>query len=225
MKKSLTYLIAILIILMIFAICYYRRDPVIFGQEDKNITALIIRAPETCRIGEMVTIDVTSSTADNFEWLVIPETKNFRVITNNQEALFSAESPGTFVFIIAAIRDGSLLPMGKISITVVPGTKPPLVTDFIIKVKDWLPPNADPMILEKLARSFERVASAGHKDVADLVKTTALSNRAILGAQLPQYKTFLVAFSAHLKANLTEATIDDHIELWFSLAAALRSIK
>ena len=81
------------------------------------------------------------------------------------------------------------------------------------------------MILEKLAKSFERVASAGHTDVATLVKTTALSNRGILGPDLEEWKPFLVSFSKYLKSNYAEATVEQHIELWFKLAAALRSIK
>lgn len=244
MKKFWIPIIVVVVALTTIWVHYYYTSPVVFEvaphvkynmrewgnsteQEVEPISALIIKAPETCRVGQMVTIDVTGSTADEFEWLVIPATDNFRVDTNNREALFSAEAPGTFIFIIAATRDGILLPISQITIVVELGIAPPpdISDDFTIKVKGWLPSNADPVILEKLAKSFERVASAGHKEVADLVKTTALSNRAILGPSLLRYKTFLVAFSTHLKVNLSEATIDEHVELWFSLAAALRSIK
>ncbi len=45
---------------------------------------LIVKAPETCVIGEMVTIDVTASNCDTFRWKIIPETTDFRVITNGQ---------------------------------------------------------------------------------------------------------------------------------------------
>jgi hypothetical protein len=231
MKKSIGPVI--FVVFVVLAIAFYifigmKQEPV-FEQESvddgKAQVSLVVKAPETCEIGEMVTIDATGSNADAFEWLVIPATPDFRVITNGQEALFSARAPGSYTFIIAATRDGVLQPLTTIAITVLPLKIVPVVDDFTIKVKGWLPPNADPEILEKLARSFERVASANHTDVASLVKTTALSNRAILGTALPEYKDFLVAFSLHLKDNMTDATINDHVELWFSLASALRAIK
>ncbi|MEE9548681.1 MAG: hypothetical protein V3V68_04935 [Nitrosomonadaceae bacterium] len=188
---------------------------------------LIVKAPETCVIGEMVTIDATASNCDTFEWLVIPETVDYRTITNGQETLFTSRVPGTYVFIIAGTRDGILLPLKDITIIVEGSAPVPVVVDdtFTITVKSWLPPGADPIILEKLAKSFERVASAGHEEVSDLVKITALSNRGILGSQLELYKPFLIAFSVHLKTNYAEATVDKHIELWFNLANVLRSIK
>lgn len=195
------------------------------GQVDMQ---LIVKAPETCVVGEMVTIDATASNCDTFEWKVIPETNNFRVITNGQEALFCASAPGKFIFVIGGTRDGILMPLKDITVIVEASIASPLIIPddaFTIKVKSWLPTNIDPVILEKLAKSFERVASANHKDVASLVKTTALSNRGILGPQLEMYKPFLVAFSVHLKTNYTEATIDKHVELWFNLAATLRSMK
>ena len=147
---------------------------------------LIIKAPETCVVGEMVTIDVTASNCDTYEWKVIPETVDFRAICNNQEALFTSRAPGKYIFIVAGTRDGILMPLKAITIIVEAGLPIPVIIDdaFTIKVKSWLPADADPKILEKLAKSFERVASAGHEDVADLVKITALSNRGILGSQL-----------------------------------------
>ena len=188
---------------------------------------LIVKAPETCVIGEMVTIDVTASNCDTFKWKVIPETTDFRVITNGQEALFTSRSPGKYIFVIAGTRDGILMPLKAITIIVERSIAPLIIIDntFTIKVKNWLPANASPEILEKLAKSFERVASVGHKEVADLVKITALSNRGILGSQLEEYKPFLIAFSNHLKTNYAEVTVDKHIELWFNLAAVLREIK
>ncbi|HEC75130.1 MAG TPA: hypothetical protein ENI26_12295 [Methylophaga aminisulfidivorans] len=199
-----------------------------FDQEvDSSDMQLIVKAPETCVIGEMVTIDVTASNCDTYEWLVIPETVDYRTIMNGQETLFTSRTPGTYIFIIAGTRDGTLLPLKNITIIVERSIAPLIIIDntFTIKVKNWLPANASPEILEKLAKSFERVASVGHKEVADLVKITALSNRGILGAQLEEYKPFLIAFSNHLKTNYAEATIDKHIELWFNLAAVLREIK
>ena len=235
------FLFFILLVTLVFFVVNNYEDPrnkihindnvITFEQEiiDDGQTELqlIVKSPESCVIGEMVTIDATASNCDTFEWKVIPATDDFRVITNGQEALFCARAPGTYIFILAGTRDGILMPLKAITIIVKPGTVPVIIVDddLTINVKSWLPQDANPRILEQLARSFERVASATHEDVASLVKTTALSNRSALGSNLPQYKTFLIALSTHLKTNLTEATIDEHVELWFNIAKILRSIK
>ena len=200
-------------------------DEEIDGETEQQ---LIVKAPETCVIGEMVTIDATASNCDSFEWKIIPETTDYRIIANKQEVLFTSRTAGKYIFIVAGTRDGILMPLKVITIIVEARTPlVPIIVDnaFTIKVKNWLPANADPIILEKLAKSFERVASAGHEEVTDLVKITALSNRGILGSQLEEYKPFLIAFSNHLKTNYVEATVDKHTELWFNLAAVLREIK
>jgi len=226
-KLHIAFAILILGFVTYGTIYYQKKTEITFNQETVDgepKMQLIVKAPETCAIGEMVTIDVIASNCDTFQWKVIPETKNFRVITNGQEALFCAGAPGKYIFVIAGTRDGILMPLKAITIIVETGA-PAIINSFKIKVKSWLPANADPIMLEKLAKSFERVASAGHEEVTDLVKITALSNRGILGSHLEAYKPFLLAFSAHLKANYTEATVDKHIELWFNLAATLRSIQ
>ena len=239
MKKSIfiTLMILFVVLLLTAAIlaCKEQKNvikvPIVTSDQevdDRTEMQLIVKAPETCVIGEMVTIDLTASNCDIFRWKVIPETTDFRIIMSGQEALFTSRSPGKYIFVIAGTRDGILMPLKVITIIVEPSVVVvplPVLNTLTVKVKSWLPATHDPKILEKLAKSFERVASAGHEEVADLIKITALSNRGILGPHLEEYKPFLIAFSAHLKMNYTEATVEKHIELWFNLASALRSIK
>lgn len=198
-----------------------------FGQYDNNEDTfdttdakIILQAPTTGSIGELIELDASKSNATSFIWRVIPETPNFKVIEKGKKLLFCSGEKGTYLFILAAAkRDSVDCIVHQITIE-----GAPVIDTLTKRVRTWLPKNSDSKILEKLARSFERVASAGHTDVAVLVKTTALSNRGILGSNLEEYKPFLKALSAHLKNNYAEATIEQHLELWFKLAAALRSI-
>ncbi len=217
-KKYIIIIIALLPLLLL----YLPTKKVIFSQSPNN-AKIILTALEECEVGELVELDASQSNANSFSWRVVPGTKNFRVIEEGKRALFCSGQPGKYLFILAAAKQDTIDCIIH-TILVKPAAPPPTPPDpFISKVKSWLPVNSDSVIIEKLARSFERVASAGHTDVSILVKTTALSNRGILGPDLESYKPFLIAFSNYLKANYQDKSIEDHLELWFRMAAALRS--
>ena len=199
-----------------------------FGQEpvydetfDTTDAKIILNAPSTGSIGELIELDASKSSATSFTWRVIPETPNFKIIEKGKKLLFCSGETGTFLFIIAAAKRDSVDCI--VHTIIIKGA--PVINTLVKRVRSWLPKNSDSKILEKLAKSFERVASAGHTDVAVLVKTTALSNRGILGSDLEEWTPFLQSLSAYLKENYIEATVEDHLELWFKLAAALRSLK
>ncbi len=180
-----------------------------------------LTAPTTCKIGELIELDASSSIASSFTWRVIPETPNFRIIERGKKALFCSESSGKYLFVLAAVNQNTV--DCKIHVIVVGlKVKIKVTNSFNQKIRSWLPDDSDPKIVEKLAKSFERVAAAGHNDITILVKVTALSNRGILGSDLVKYKPFLVAFSDYLKDNYANENIEKHIELWFMIASALR---
>ena len=219
--------IIVLVILLLLPTLLLFGSPQRYGQINEEDTfdatdaKIILNAPSEGSIGELIELDASKSSATSFTWRVIPSTNNFRVIEKGKKLLFCSGETGEFLFILAAAkRDSVDCVVHRIMIK-----SSPTIDIFAEAIKSWLPPSADPIILEKLAKSFERVASAGHTDVSVLVKTTALSNRGILGSDLETWKPFLMAFSNYLKTNYTDASIEQHLELWFKLAAALRSIK
>ena len=189
---------------------------------DNSDAKIILVAKSTCKIGELVLLDASQSRANSFTWHILPDTPNFRVIDNGQKALFCSGESGEYLFVLSVSkRDTIDCVIHKI---VVEGN--PIPADaFTATVKSWLPKTKNAIILEKLARSFERVASAGHTDIAVFVKTTALSNRGTLGVNLEEYKPFLISFSGYLKENYSNKPIHEHIELWFKMASTLRSLK
>ena len=182
-------------------------------------TEIVINVPAAAGIGELVTLDASASTTP-FSWYFISEDADFKVIENGKKAVFCARKPGNYTFILTAANGSSV-----VKTIVIQLQKPVVVvTNILDGVLNLIPKNAKPSILEKVARSFERVASAGHTDIGILVKTTAASNRAILGDNLEEWKPFLIAFSSYLKTNLKDESIDAHVETWFKLALALRGV-
>ena len=210
MKIKVILVIAAIII--VIAIDQFFCHCVSFSEAEITLTA-----PDTCGIGELVELDASASVASSFTWQVIPETSDFRIIERGSRALFCSGSPGKYLFVLAAAKGNTV--DCEIKEIIVGST---VLDTFSSKVQTWLPADTDPKILEKLAKSFERVAAAGHDDIGTLIKTTALSNRAILGDDLDGYKPFLTAFSDYLKDNYSDEPIEKHIELWFKIASALR---
>ena len=181
---------------------------------------IVVDAPSFAEIGELVTLDASSSTTP-FSWYFVSEDADFKIIENGKKAVFCARKLGDYTFILTAANGSNVVKVIKVRLQ-----KPVIVVTTILdEITKWLPKNADPTTIEKVARSFERVASAGHTDIGMLVKTTAASNRAILGDNLEEWKPFLVAFSKYLKTNLKDKDIDVHVEIWFKLASALRDVK
>lgn len=223
MKKYIIAAATVVAIVIIAGLVFPFGQKATFSQVINETDAkIILEAQNECEVGELVELDASKSNANSFAWRIVPGTKNFRVIEDGKMALFCSGQPGKYLFILAAAKADTIDCVVH-TITVKPASPPPVPPDpFISKVRSWLPTNPDIVIIEKLARSFERVASAGHTDVAVLVKTTALSNRGILGTDLESYKSFLIAFSNYLKANYQDKSIEDHLELWFRMAAALR---
>ncbi len=166
---------------------------------------VVLDAPETAQPGQLVVLDATKS---NVPVTWYSET-DYEVI--GKTAFFCPNELGEYTFILIA-DDRVIVHKIKVQLKVVS------------LIKDWLPKNPDSKIIEKLARSFERVALAGHTDLLTLVKTTAISNRAILGSDLEKWQPFLESLSEYLKENLQDKDIDAHTEFWFKIAAELRKI-
>lgn len=216
MKK---YLIITGILVVVTAFVWIQKPRIL----DNTDSQIVLKAPISCDIGELVELDAAGSDATSFTWQVIPDTPNFRIIENGRKLLFCSGSPGEYLFILAAAKRDTV-DIYVHRIIVKGGTIVPPSNNFITMVEGWLPKNCSKTTLLKLSTSFERVAAAQHNDVESLVSVTAASNRAILNGDLEVWKPFLINFSNYLKTNLKDATVQDHVVIWFKFADALKEI-
>lgn len=228
MRKKLIVTAIICCLPLLFLVSSTKHNYSYFQDIDETIdntdARIVLTAPNECEIGQLVELSAAESTAASFTWRVIPETPNFRVIEGGKRALFCSGTPGKYQFVVAVAKRDTVDCIVHEVMVLKPSLPPTPIDTFTITIQSWLPENPDPNIVEKLAKSFERVAAAGHTDVSVLIKTTALSNRGILGVDLEKYKTFLIAFSNYLKENYVDEPIEKHVELWFKVAAALRAL-
>jgi len=209
---------------------------------------VVVSAPKEVKLGKLVVLDVSESTAVTFKWLVVPETEDFLVIDDGRRAVFSSGVPGEFMFIIAGaaadtvdvkrhvVRVLGIAPPGPVEppdpITPpLPG--PSVLTSELAKqVNGWCGQIQSPTRsaeARQLANGFESVASqidAGVLTTAyDIIQSTTDANKGALGDRLQVWIPFLRGLQAELEARADDGKLvspDQHSEAWKEIAKGLR---
>jgi len=228
MKKYVPLLIVLGILLAVFGYLYYHITPSYSQAATTEVesttteveSAIILNAPDTCKVGELVVLDASASDVASFKWVVLPDTPNFCVIEDGKRAFFSSPAPGKYLFFLSAAKGDKV--DGVIHEIIVEGGAAVVVEDAFTKlVRSWLPKDYDKKVTAALARSFEESVDAA--DIDTLLKTTALTNRAVLGKDMTLYMPFLKSFAAYLESSYKDKSLEEHKELWFQIAEILKS--
>lgn len=219
--KSLASIL--LLLLTSAAIC--AQEP----QAPQDEAKIVLSAPSSARVGELVRFDVSASVADCFKWLVTPPSQDFEVYAEGRKAVFSGRMPGEYVFVVAAAKDSTVDVIRHVII--VRGPPPHPTTDAL---DEWIPfwaftlnlPSED---AKALSQSFEDVAARADtlKDPEDWIRATAEANRAALGEKLPIWKPILDKIGEVLlkKAQNGELmTPEQHKTVWLEIVRGLRKI-
>lgn len=196
--------------------------------DDSAIPArVVVDAPTKGRVGELIRFDLTKSDAAGIKWLLVPESVDFQVYENGRRAVFSARTPGEYMFIIAVANAGTV---DVVTHTVkIEGPPPkPESTSLTEWVPYWLyPMQLDPAVAVKLAESFESVSDriTALSTPKGIIEATAEANRAALGDELDAWKPLLKKIQATLanraRAN-TLTTPEQHKAVWLEIAEGLR---
>jgi len=184
-----------------------------------------IIAIEEAEVGQLVRLSVEAD-ADDYMWIVVPESEDFEIYAEGQKAVFSARKPGSYLFIAAYCKNNKVSLLRHI--LVVKGPPKPIV-----------PPGPDASILElipywcsqynvseetatTLSNNFSsaasRAAAGEFKEVQELLNATAALNKNTdARSLLDQITKYIVA-----KAQAGELeTMEQHIILWNRISAAL----
>ena len=188
---------------------------------------VIIDAPTRGRVGELIRFDLTRSVADSIMWRLLPASGDFESYDEGRRAVFSARTPGDYMFIIAVAKGGTV---DVITHTVhIEG--PPAKPDTH-SLTEWVPYWLYPMQLNreealKLAQSFEDVAGriTAISTPKGIIEATAEANRTALGNSIEAWKPLLIKIQAALGNKAKAGTLmtpDQHKEVWLSIAKGLR---
>jgi hypothetical protein len=196
--------------------------------EPTDKAKIVLIAPLTVRIGELVRFDVSDSAADSFKWLLVPLSEDFLVYDSGARAVFSARTAGEYRFIVACAKDGSV----DVVTHLVRVTEPP-TTPTTDSLSEWIPfwnwdtglPREE---CEKLADSFEALAARRDEltTPGDWIKATAEANRAILGERLHAWTPLLDKIGKNLRKRAETGTLitpADHEKVWLEIAQGLRN--
>jgi len=189
---------------------------------------IVLVAPHSARVGELVRLDVSESSADSFKWILVPDSVDFLVYDSGARAVFSARMEGEYRFIVACAKDGTVDVVTHV--VRILGPPPMPVSDSLA---EWIPFwNWAEMLpseqCQLLAASFESIAArVGELEKPeDWMKATAEANRKVLGDDLTKWKPMLDKIGAALlkKAETGAlATPEDHQKAWLEVAKGLRN--
>jgi len=174
---------------------------------------IILKAPDTCVVGELVRIDASESLSEELKFEVIPETPDFEAV--GKKAFFSSRTGGDYLIIVAGSEDNK--PVLMTHVIHVEGTTG---LDSIIKelLKKVITSNGREEAI-KLAQSFRAIAGTGIP-VDHILVSTAKANQLALGSSLEQWKPFLDGLALYLD-GLNLQTLDDYQRTWLTIADAI----
>ena len=189
---------------------------------------IVLTAPSTARIGELIRLDASESVADSFEWALVPQIlRDFETYAGGSKACFSARTAGDYQFVVACAKDGTV----DVKVIIIRVLAPP-ETPQSASLAAWIPFWAWDYDLPEqqrleLAASFEALANrADLQDPAAWAQATAAANRALLGDDIDTWKGLLGKIGASLQ-KLAESgalsTPEDHRAIWLEIAQGLRN--
>jgi len=215
----------------------YGQDPGDYEFVDEDGKAqIVIDAPSTGVVGELIRLDVTASTAMSFKWLLVPAVIDFQVYDGGKKAVFSARTAGSYMFIVACASDGSvdvathiIIIEGGPVIIPVPGPEPH--TGLADRITEWcVNANVNRGEARDLASSFRSIAStiaAGVNTTPEqIVEATGEANRAALGESLDSWMPVLKKIQVELKKEAEAGnlqTASQHQVMWTAIAEGLEA--
>jgi hypothetical protein len=202
--------------------------PVSVTALDESPASIVLRAPDKAKVGQLVILDVSESTANSFRWEPQQKTANFLVIDDGRRAVFSAEVGGEYTFVVAAAKDNTV--DVKIHTIKVAGGPAEPGDDIAARIASWCEPISSATKRDdaiKLAQSFSSVSAviSDQMTPADIVEATKKSNRDALGDNVQNWVPFLEGLQKELKAQAEAGKLPDneaHRRMWRAIADGLK---
>jgi len=195
---------------------------------DFNPAKLVLVAPTSARIGELVRLDVSESTAVEFRWLLVPDSVDFLVYDSGSRAVFSGRKAGEYQITIGCAVGGTLDVVSH-TIRIIGTPKVPAQGAFDELIPYWMWSDSRPSEeCQALAASFESIAARIEElpTPTDWIEATAKANRAVLGDQIDVWSGVLEKIGSELlrKAQAGELTTpEEHRKVWLEIAEGLRA--
>lgn len=192
---------------------------------------VVIDAPSKVAIGELVKIDLSQSQGGGFDFIITPTPPGLAVFDGGKTIVCgTGPKPTVYTVIVSCALEGNsdvaLLTI-EVSDKVIEPDK-----SLMPKIKSWASVVMSPNRREEamtLAQSFASVGiiaeQGGFENVDAMLEATAISNRDALGKSLQYWVPFLDSLMRELEIIADNGglnTIDEHAQVWKSVAEGLR---
>lgn len=196
------------------------------AQEPVPTAQIVLDAPSSARVGELVRLDASGSTADSYKWVLVPESVDFEVYAEGSKAVFSARAPGEYLFFVSVAKDGKVDSIVHRIRIIGPPDEPSDPLDVSGSVRFWLwTVQATDEEKQALAEAFDEVASMGLTEAPAWIYETKRHVEEALGDAKPRWNTFLMKVGG-LMQRLGEAGVmieaDEHVQIWRQIAQVIR---
>jgi len=202
---------------------------------------IIVDVVKEGKVGQLIRFDLSKSSGSMFKWKVIPTSQNLEIYESGRKAVFSADTPGEYTFIIAAaLKDTVDVKTVIVKIGNESTPTPIIVTPVIpssplaAKITSWADMVNSPTKKTeavKLADSFLSVANlirapGGLSTPEDIIAKTATTNRTALGSQIAVWVPFLTNLQTEMKTRSESGlltTAEQHAIMWIEISTVLRT--
>lgn len=220
MKRAITITIA-LISAAIVSCSFFA--PFVLPKHQQGPARII--AQETAEVGQLVRLSVEAA-ADDYMWIVVPESEDFEIYAEGQKAIFSARKPGSYLFIAAYCQNNKVSLLRHILVVKGPPkpvTPPGPNASILELIPYWahqykIPEATTTTLANNFSSTAAKAAAGEYESVQDLIDATAALNKNTDARQLLDAITGYVVKKA--QAGELE-TMEQHIMLWNRIAAAL----
>jgi len=192
----------------------------------ESTAKIVLNAPSSARVGELVRLDASESTADSYRWVLVPESADFEVYAEGSKAVFSARAPGEYLFFLSIAKDGTVDSIVHRIRIIGPPDAPSDALDVAGSVRYWLwTVQGSDEEKAALADAFDAVAGMDLTEAPSWIYETKRQVTEALGDAKPRWNGFLMKIGGLMQA-LGEAGVmiepDQHAEVWRQIAQIIR---
>jgi hypothetical protein len=212
--------------------------------EPTDAAQIILDAPMTCEVGELVRLDLRDSTlATTLVVLTVPELNavetDFEIIDNGRRAFFSSRGAGEYLIIVAGAKnDQPYLAYRRLTVVGDPTDSTPrvkslttIVAEFVRRVQPYEHKDDRGTVLasrkihgDALAGIFRQLSTSSDVAVDGMLEATALANSAVLGKYLQAWMPFLDGIGTILDEYDNDGlltTRESYAKVWREIAAGI----
>lgn len=214
-------------------------EKVVYRQNDsprKDKPEVIIEAPSSVKVGDMIIVDLNKSIGDGFDMIIRPKPPQVRIFDGGKVVVTATGYKTVeYLFIVSCALNGES--DVKVHIVKVLGLQPVIPTNpgdnVAEKVISWCESVDSPTLRDdalKLAQSFASLAvvieNGTFQTPKEIVSATKTSNRDALGTNLDHWVPLLDGLMNELKAMAKIGLLPDafaHGPVWRSVSKGLKA--